>query len=226
MSGRQESSRPLTAIPLSLDTRFIMQLSVAAIVLVLAYPAALVVAQNDVAVIGTLPPPTTTTANDVSAAAASGTPARSPATITITVNRVANKFAPENITAEVGDIIKYEFWPSNSSVARSEYLYPCIPYALTGASKASLGFYTGFKPIVANLAQVNISELVSAPSLPSPHRTTNAPPSLPPARLLHDHQPHHSHLLLQLRPRRLHRPPNGRRHQPRPSPPPPPPSKN
>ncbi|GME62927.1 MFS transporter [Neofusicoccum parvum] len=66
---------------------------------------------------------------------------------------VENKFAPENVTAQVGDVVKFEFWPTNNSVARSEFAYPCVPYSLTGASRVGLGFYSGFKPIVANLAQ-------------------------------------------------------------------------
>ncbi|KAL1620471.1 MFS transporter (Seo1) [Neofusicoccum ribis] len=123
--------------------------------LVLACLRPLASAQNDVAIIGTTLPPVTSTSQDVSAA----TSTRSPATVTITVNRVENKFAPENVTAQVGDVVKFEFWPTNNSVARSEFAYPCVPYSLTGASRVGLGFYSGFKPIVANLAQVNVTEL-------------------------------------------------------------------
>lgn len=134
-----------------------------AIALVLAYLRALVSAQDDVTIIGTTLPQTTTTSKDVSAATGGSrtSTTRTPATMIITVNRVQNLFVPENITAQVGDIVKFEFWPTNNSVARSELGYPCVPYALTGGSKSGLGFWSGFKPIVANLAQVNISELVS-----------------------------------------------------------------
>ncbi|KAB2571878.1 hypothetical protein DBV05_g9449 [Lasiodiplodia theobromae] len=68
-------------------------------------------------------------------------------------------FVPENITAQVGDVVKFEFWPTNNSVARSDFGYPCIPYELTGTSRAESSFWSGFQPIVANLAQVNITEL-------------------------------------------------------------------
>lgn len=132
-----------------------IQLVLAAIALILAYLRALVSAQNDVSILGTTLPPATTTSKDVSAATV-GT-----STFTITVNRVSNMFVPENITAQVGDVVKFEFWPTNNSVARSDFGYPCVPYELTGTSRADSSFWSGFKPIVANLAQVNITELVS-----------------------------------------------------------------
>ncbi|KAL1633118.1 MFS transporter (Seo1) [Diplodia intermedia] len=140
------------------------QLALAAIALLLAYLRALVSAQNDVSILGTTLPPTTTTtttSKDVAAAstATTSTSGGGPATITITVNRVANLFVPENATAAVGDVVKFEFWPTNNSVARADYGYPCVPYALTAPDRADSAFWSGFRPVVANLAQVNITEL-------------------------------------------------------------------
>jgi len=52
--------------------------------------------------------------------------------------------------AEVGDIIEFDFYPTNHSVIRAEYLYPCIPYEDTGVDK--IGFFSGFKPVDAILS--------------------------------------------------------------------------
>ncbi|KAL0263389.1 MFS transporter (Seo1) [Diplodia seriata] len=149
---------------MSADTQIMYQLALAAIALLLAYLRALVSAQNDVSILGTTLPQTTTTTTSKDVAAASTVTTSTsggPATITITVNRVANLFVPENVTAAVGDVVKFEFWPTNNSVARADYGYPCVPYALTAPDRADSAFWSGFRPIVANLAQVNITELVS-----------------------------------------------------------------
>ncbi|OJD29216.1 extracellular serine-rich protein [Diplodia corticola] len=157
--------------PVTQDIQAMFQLLLAAIALILAYLRALVSAQNDVTVLGTTLPTTstttttTTTTKDVAAATVGGasstsTSSEAPAaTITITVNRVANMFVPANVTAQVGDVVKFEFWPTNNSVARAAYGYPCTPYALVSPADAADGFWSGFKPVVANLAQVNITEL-------------------------------------------------------------------
>jgi hypothetical protein len=51
--------------------------------------------------------------------------------------------------AEVGDVIQFEFYPTNHSIVRAEYEYPCIPYEDTGVNK--FGFFSGFKPVDAIL---------------------------------------------------------------------------
>ncbi|KAL2352135.1 hypothetical protein BJ546DRAFT_1080133 [Cryomyces antarcticus] len=48
-----------------------------------------------------------------------------------------------------GDIIQYQFFPPNHSVARAEYLSPCIPYEDTGVDK--VGFFSGFQAVDAIL---------------------------------------------------------------------------
>lgn len=40
---------------------------------------------------------------------------------------------------------EYNFYPTNHSVVRAEYKYPCIPYEDTGVDK--IGFFSGFKPV-------------------------------------------------------------------------------
>lgn len=36
-------------------------------------------------------------------------------------------YVPNSITAAVGDIIVFEFWPTNHSVVKADYLAPCVP---------------------------------------------------------------------------------------------------
>lgn len=58
-------------------------------------------------------------------------------------------FEPDVTQARIGDTIKFEFYPTNHSVIRAEYGFPCIPYEYTGVDK--IGFYSGFKPVDAIL---------------------------------------------------------------------------
>lgn len=58
-------------------------------------------------------------------------------------------FEPDVTLAKIGDTVKFEFYPTNHSVVRAEYGYPCIPYEYTGVDK--IGFYSGFKPVDAVL---------------------------------------------------------------------------
>jgi hypothetical protein len=46
-------------------------------------------------------------------------------------------------------VIEFDFYPTNHSVIRAEYQYPCIPYEDTGVDK--IGFFSGFKPVDAIL---------------------------------------------------------------------------
>ncbi|KAF2260871.1 hypothetical protein CC78DRAFT_547197 [Lojkania enalia] len=69
-------------------------------------------------------------------------------TYTIQVG-IDHKFKPEVTQAEAGDLIKFEFFPTNHSVVRAEYEFPCIPYEMTGRGK--VGFFSGFRPVDAIL---------------------------------------------------------------------------
>lgn len=60
-----------------------------------------------------------------------------------------NTFVPDVVLAEAGDTILFQFYPTNHSVIRAEYGYPCIPYEDTGVDK--VGFFSGFKPVDAIL---------------------------------------------------------------------------
>ncbi|KAL2154878.1 hypothetical protein VTH82DRAFT_3554 [Thermothelomyces myriococcoides] len=73
-----------------------------------------------------------------------------PATHTIAVGAVGHVFTPNETRAEVGDIIKFVFYPAGDNphrVARAEFGWPCIPYEYANINKP--GFYTGiFAPQV------------------------------------------------------------------------------
>ncbi|OAL03415.1 hypothetical protein IQ06DRAFT_324098 [Phaeosphaeriaceae sp. SRC1lsM3a] len=47
--------------------------------------------------------------------------------------------------ANVGDTIEFRFYPTNHSVVRAEYGFPCIPYEMSGPNKQ--GFFSGFNAI-------------------------------------------------------------------------------
>ncbi|KAJ9648159.1 hypothetical protein H2199_001937 [Coniosporium tulheliwenetii] len=65
------------------------------------------------------------------------------ATTTIAVGRGdGHTFSPDNVKVNLGDVVKFEFFPSKHAVARAEYMFPCIPYESTGAGKT--GFFSGF----------------------------------------------------------------------------------
>lgn len=51
------------------------------------------------------------------------------ATHTIQVGPKSNphQFVPTNITANVDDIVIFEFYPTNHSVVKADYLAPCVP---------------------------------------------------------------------------------------------------
>lgn len=71
------------------------------------------------------------------------------ATYTVSVGRANHQFDPDVIQANVGDIVEFDFYPTNHSVIRAAYKYPCVPYELT-VPKAE-GFFSGFQPVDAIL---------------------------------------------------------------------------
>jgi plastocyanin len=51
-------------------------------------------------------------------------------------------FDPDNVVAEVGDIVEWHFLPMNHSVAQSSFGKPCVPDA-----DVDTPFFSGFMPI-------------------------------------------------------------------------------
>ncbi|EPE29278.1 Cupredoxin [Glarea lozoyensis ATCC 20868] len=66
-------------------------------------------------------------------------------TTKVAVGANGHVFTPEVITAAVGDIIEFQFYPLNHSVARSDFKQPCIPYEFSGPSRS--GFWSKFFPL-------------------------------------------------------------------------------
>jgi plastocyanin len=63
----------------------------------------------------------------------------------VTVGKGAHRFDPETLTASVGDVVTFEFFPLNHSVVRAQYRFPCIPYEDVVIGQA--GFFSGLIPI-------------------------------------------------------------------------------
>lgn len=73
-------------------------------------------------------------------------------THTISVGGAGFKFTPENLTAEVGDVVEFRFYPTGHSVVRAELGYPCIPYEYVELNRK--GFYSGIQNVQAILSNV------------------------------------------------------------------------
>ncbi|KAK8095761.1 hypothetical protein PG999_013783 [Apiospora kogelbergensis] len=72
-----------------------------------------------------------------------------PAIHTISVGAAGFSFRPDSVTANVGDIVRFNFYPTNHSVARAEFRYPCIPYETVEIGRR--GFYSDLVPVQAIL---------------------------------------------------------------------------
>jgi hypothetical protein len=58
-------------------------------------------------------------------------------------------FIPDVTQAEVGDFVEFQFYPTNHSVVRAAYKFPCIPFEKIETDK--VGFFSGFHPVDAIL---------------------------------------------------------------------------
>lgn len=72
-------------------------------------------------------PVATSTTNQASSTTSTGI-----ATHTIQVGPKSDphQYVPTNITANVGDVVVFEFYPTNHSVVKADYLSPCVPAKL------------------------------------------------------------------------------------------------
>lgn len=59
----------------------------------------------------------------------SSTSSSASATHTIKVGSRENphQYVPHNVSANIGDVILFEFYPTNHSVVKADYMAPCIP---------------------------------------------------------------------------------------------------
>lgn len=62
------------------------------------------------------------------------------ATKSVVVGRGGLRFDPENIVAEIGDVVEFHFTPKNHSVVQSSFWDPCAPID-------DSAFYSGFFPV-------------------------------------------------------------------------------
>ncbi|KAK4216612.1 hypothetical protein QBC37DRAFT_88116 [Rhypophila decipiens] len=60
----------------------------------------------------------------------------------IRVGDKGRSFQPNITKAKVGDTIEFQFYPSNHSVVRADYMFPCFPTEKNGNGKE--GFFSGF----------------------------------------------------------------------------------
>jgi hypothetical protein len=55
-----------------------------------------------------------------------------PITQTIAVGLGGHIFSPSVVQLSKGNFVEFQFYPTNHSVIRAEYKFPCIPYEMTG----------------------------------------------------------------------------------------------
>ncbi|KAK4984865.1 hypothetical protein LTR50_006336 [Elasticomyces elasticus] len=82
------------------------------------------------------------------------TSSAAPAVHTVTVGKFNNQFQPDMVVARPGDIVSFQFYPANHSVARAAYGHPCIPYEDTGNDL--VGFFSKFQPINSVLSDASL----------------------------------------------------------------------
>jgi plastocyanin len=74
------------------------------------------------------------------------------ATHTVAVGRGGLKFEPDNIFAEVGDIVEFHYLPKNHSVAQSSFANPCVP-------SGEDAFFSGFMPTADGTQNPNVFQI-------------------------------------------------------------------
>ncbi|KAH7159871.1 hypothetical protein B0J13DRAFT_616670 [Dactylonectria estremocensis] len=91
---------------------------------------------------------TTTDASSTVEESATGTSTGTGVTThTVAVGASGHKFTPSELTADVGDIIEWRFYPTNHWVIRGDFDYPCIPYEYIGTDRT--GFSSGSQTVQA-----------------------------------------------------------------------------
>ncbi|KAL1989665.1 hypothetical protein VTN49DRAFT_6862 [Thermomyces lanuginosus] len=63
-------------------------------------------------------------------------------------------FSPENVKADVGDIVQFQFYPKNHSVVQSTFDNPCLPISETKPDAA--GFHSGYMPVAEDAAELPV----------------------------------------------------------------------
>lgn len=63
-------------------------------------------------------------------------------------------FLPNNVKAAPGDLVQFQFYPKNHSVAQSTFDQPCVPIQNVMSNNTD-AFFSGFMPTNASLASAN-----------------------------------------------------------------------
>lgn len=84
--------------------------------------------------------PTAPTACDADTKAPSKTYTQPRVTHSVVAGRGGLKFDPDNIVAEIGEVVEFHFTPRNHSVVESSFGNPCQP-------KDATSFFSGFFPV-------------------------------------------------------------------------------
>ncbi|KAK5083320.1 hypothetical protein LTR70_008157 [Exophiala xenobiotica] len=67
--------------------------------------------------------------------------------VTVGDNTGALKFFPENIKADVGSVVQFQFYPKNHTITESSFAEPCVPMAANLTSETRPGQKSGFVPV-------------------------------------------------------------------------------
>ncbi|KAK6539893.1 hypothetical protein TWF694_008730 [Orbilia ellipsospora] len=63
-------------------------------------------------------------------------------------------FSPNEIQANVGDQIQFQFHPANHSVVQATFADPCIPISQSASGNGAQGFFSGFMPVSASSTEI------------------------------------------------------------------------
>lgn len=80
--------------------------------------------------------PTTSSASDTASTESSTSTSSQQITRTVSVGGTGHTFNPAVVQLSPGNVVEFAFYPTNHSVIRAEYKFPCIPYELTGESRS------------------------------------------------------------------------------------------
>lgn len=72
-------------------------------------------------------------------------------------------FSPETITAAVGDLVQFHFYPRNHSLAQSTFDNPCQPMPQTNGT---IGFWSGFMPVTSESTTMPVFSVVVKDTAP------------------------------------------------------------
>jgi hypothetical protein len=75
---------------------------------------------------------TITTGTGSAATQSANTTTADPITKTIAVGLGGHIFSPSVVQLSPSNFVEFQFYPTNHSVIRAEYKFPCIPYEMTG----------------------------------------------------------------------------------------------